>query len=134
MDTLKDRVLQFNKGQLPGQPIASHMGTVYLVNDLWREVERLSGANDGAALIAQERKRQMDAEGWTPEHDDQHTHGELATAAACYLLYWRSEWTPLIWPWTADQWKQKDQLFSLVRAGALIAAEIDRLLRAQADQ
>jgi len=40
-DDLKERINKFNSLQLPGQPIAMHMGTSYLVNDLWREVERL---------------------------------------------------------------------------------------------
>lgn len=38
---LKGRVNQFNAMKLPGQPMGMHMGTSYLVNDLWREVERL---------------------------------------------------------------------------------------------
>jgi hypothetical protein len=40
-DDLKERVEQFNRGTLPGQPISVHMGITYLVNDLWREVLRL---------------------------------------------------------------------------------------------
>jgi len=38
---LKERVEAFNMMELPGQPRMMHMGTSYLVNDLWREVERL---------------------------------------------------------------------------------------------
>ncbi len=38
----------------------------------------------GVELIAAERQRQMTAEGWTHEHDDEHDDGSLATAAACY--------------------------------------------------
>lgn len=37
----------------------------------------------GIDLIAAERQRQIEEEGWTPDHDDQHTNGELALAAAC---------------------------------------------------
>jgi len=40
-EDLKERVDAFNRMQLPGQPPGMHMGTSYLVNDLWREVERL---------------------------------------------------------------------------------------------
>ena len=36
--------------------------------------------------IAAERQRQMDAEGWTLEHDDAHSKGELAQAAGVYAL------------------------------------------------
>lgn len=38
-----------------------------------------------AALdVLAERQRQIDAEGWTPEHDDDHGQGEMAEAGACY--------------------------------------------------
>lgn len=40
----------------------------------------------GVELIAEERKRQIEAEGWTPQHDAQHKADELAIAAACYAL------------------------------------------------
>lgn len=38
---LEKRVQQFNSLSLPGQGMAMHMGTSYLVNDLFREVQRL---------------------------------------------------------------------------------------------
>lgn len=38
----------------------------------------------GVDLIAAERKRQIEVEGWTPEHDDKYDAGELAWAAVCY--------------------------------------------------
>ena len=80
----------------------------------------------GAALIAAERQRQIDKERWTPDHDDRHNQGQLAAAAACYALPdIASDW----WPWAGDEYKPKDQLQDLVRAGALIAAEIDRVRR-----
>jgi hypothetical protein len=40
-DDLEDRVRKFNAIELPGQPFGMHMGTSYLVGDLWREVKRL---------------------------------------------------------------------------------------------
>ena len=43
-------------------------------------------SEDGAALIAAERQRQIDAEGWTPEHDAEHGDDALACAAAVYAL------------------------------------------------
>lgn len=104
---------------------------------LWQSIqdERSKVNSPGAVLIAQERQRQMDAEGWTPGHDDKHTNGELAVAGACYALWGKATViTPLLWPWSDEYWKPKDQLSNLVRAGALIAAEIDRLLRAQATE
>lgn len=41
MDDLEERVMQFNALKLPGQPKAMHMGTSYLVAELWREVQKL---------------------------------------------------------------------------------------------
>lgn len=109
----------------------------------------------GVQLIADERNRQMEKEGWTPEHDDQHTDRSLAMAAACYAaperilirriekkrngcgvptgLYRNRLCDP--WPWSPDWDKREihDVKRQLVIAGALIAAEIDRLQRAAAN-
>lgn len=84
----------------------------------------------GSKLIAQERQRQID-EGWTPEHDDRHEHGELYIAASCYMCLDDFEDAPELWPWHRKWWKPKDRISNLVRAGAMIAAEIDRLQRKQ---
>ena len=88
----------------------------------------------GVESIAAERKRQVEAEGWTPEHDDEHRNGEIAEAAAGYLVFgnrgnWAYDGVPPSWPWHPSCWKPKDRRADLVRAGALIAAEIDRLDR-----
>jgi hypothetical protein len=92
----------------------------------------------GIEMIAAERKRQTEQEGWTPEHDAQHDQGELTIAAACYALnkmptyadHWQAE-TSEWWPWHPDWDKREkhDRIRSLAIAGALIAAEIDRLER-----
>ena len=88
------------------------------------------------ALIAAERRRQIEAEGWTLEHDDQHANGELAAAAVCYAVPPdmrdpRPGAIPDIWPFAARCWKPTpdDRVRELVKAGTLIAAEIERLLR-----
>lgn len=97
----------------------------------------------GAELIAAERRRQIDAEGWSTEHDAEHADGALVAAAACYLMppnfrnptdRSNSRSMPLghawpRWPWGRQWWKPKpdDRVRELVKAGALIAAEIDRL-------
>lgn len=85
--------------------------------------------------VLAERRRQVEVEGWTPEHDDQHKAGEIAAAAACYALHdvqggYFGRWLWTMWPWHRDWWKPKDRRRDLVRAGALIIAEIDRLDRA----
>ncbi len=84
-----------------------------------------------AELIWFERRRQIAEEGWTPAHDDAHEDGELVDAAVCYVHSdsHPASVAPCLWPWP-DGWKPKDQISNLVRAGALIAAEIDRLQRA----
>lgn len=93
----------------------------------------------GAQLIADERKRQVKQEGWTAEHDDSHDQQELAAAATMYASPYPIKAKSLItgryeadvWPWDEDSYKPSagDRIRELVKAGALIAAEIDRLQR-----
>ncbi len=100
--------------------------------------------------IAAERERQVARENWSPEHDDQHTGGELALAAACYAIAsvrgmnanrygnradWIRGFINNVWPWSASWWRPSGDLNrrrDLEKAGALIAAEIERLDRASA--
>ncbi|MBW2958071.1 hypothetical protein [Hafnia phage yong2] len=98
-----------------------------------------SAAND----IIAERQRQIIEEGWTPERDDSYSCGELAGAAACYARYtnargwvfptnptdYQSAGEPLDWPWDAEWWKPSNPRRDLVKAGALILAEIERMDR-----
>lgn len=80
--------------------------------------------------IAQERRRQVEREGWTPRHDDQeHADGELVDAAACYILWENDGFHEHLWPWDKAAFKPKDRRRDLVRAAALIVAEIERLDR-----
>lgn len=83
--------------------------------------------------IAVERRRQIEAEGWTREHDDTHARGELAQAAGCYALRagrGHTGFVPLNWPWADSWWKPRGARRDLIRAAALIVAEIERLDRA----
>lgn len=99
--------------------------------------DKAVGPADGVALIAAERRRQIEQEGWTPEHDDQHRQGELGYAAACYAVppAWAlrslllQEGAPSWWKPAGDS--PDGRIRDLEKAGALIAAEIDRLLRAR---
>jgi hypothetical protein len=111
-------------------------------------------AKTGAERIAAERRRQIEQEGWTAGHDDEHDEGELALVAALYAtpipLYRRTvkrlgsgtfcdPWPPT-WDEHWDKRPREDgvllepspseRIRMLEKAGALIAAEIDRLLRA----
>ena len=99
----------------------------------------------GIELITAERDRQIAIEGWTTVHDDTHADGSLAQAAACYAataaiqsLHDRDTLPPCFihkeWPWTREWWKPSDRLRNLEKAGALIAAEIDRLQRLAASK
>jgi hypothetical protein len=97
----------------------------------------------GIELIAQERARQISKEGWDQKHDEQHTEHELIEAAAYYCAYNAAEETMCSLEGYRDfvegffpaQWDEdwmKRQGFpvptdnDLVKAGALIAAELDR--------
>jgi len=87
---------------------------------------------DGIDRIAAERKRQIEKEGYTAEHDKQHSANALIEAALCYVgIVIRplpdSE-VPLIWPWDNEFWKPSpNPIRNLEKAGALIAAAIDRI-------
>lgn len=88
----------------------------------------------GLDLIAEERQRQIESEGWTDQHDDLHDGEQLARAAVCYAVpkFWRTaSIVDLMWPWDKSWWKQspENRIRELAKAGALIAAEIDRLHR-----
>ncbi|HEQ0101974.1 TPA: hypothetical protein VDW71_001902 [Pseudomonas aeruginosa] len=84
--------------------------------------------------VQAERRRQITAEGWTPEHDDLYCAAELPRAAAAYILNGANDEAPAIWPFSAKWWKPRDARANYVRAAALILAEIERLDRAAASQ
>lgn len=106
-------------------------------------------------LVEEERQRQISQEGWTPEHDDTHKDGSLARAACAYAwpiggsifsergltITMERQW---FWPWPIEQFKgrhgfeaelqtkeqrESSRLRDLVKAGALVVAEIERLQR-----
>lgn len=110
----------------------------------------------GVDLIARERARQVSEEGYSAKHDDEHDGGQLAMAAACYAsaaacerIYTRRDHANGTsyddpFPWRGhDSRPRKGNVLMvddvpddvairlLVKAGALIAAEIDRLQRAK---
>ena len=93
-----------------------------------------NGMTHAARDVLAERQRQIEVEGWTPEHDDAHSLGQMAGAALCYLAedipHWaRQQAHGCYWPWDAEWWKPGDHRRNLVKAGALILAEIERLDR-----
>ncbi len=98
------------------------------------------GMTEGVRRIAEERERQVEGEGWLPEHDDGYVHNELARAAMAYAYcaaFEHGAGTVQVpyWPgnWAFRWWKPSDDpIRNLEKAGALIAAEIDRRLRERA--
>lgn len=115
------------------------------------ENARLREASQAARDVLAERRRQVAVEGWTPEHDDEHIGGSLANAAACYAHHagiassriayggasaaaieaiFARRPPPVNWPWIKSCWKPTGRRRDLVKAGALIIAEIERLDRA----
>lgn len=111
----------------------------------------LSTLNTQAALdVLAERQRQHDVEGWTPEHDDVHNRGEMASAAVSYATnavvrlrlmadgypaerideMSAQAKVPNTWPWSPSWWKPAGGTRRiLVKAAALLLAEIERIDR-----
>ena len=95
----------------------------------------------GVRLIARERDRQIFDEGFDGDHDDDHNGGELISAAQAYLSAGRAAGNgfdiqgyysdpPATWPWDSSGWKPSQHAErNLVKAAALVCAEIDRLSR-----
>ncbi|WP_197434281.1 hypothetical protein V6582_17860 [Agrobacterium vitis] len=81
--------------------------------------------------VMNERLRQQNEKGWSAEHDDQHTGGELARLAAAYALG-ECEVVQLPGLYICGWFKPKDRRFDLVRAAALLLAEIEIFDRAEA--
>ena len=109
----------------------------------------MSEVISGVGRITAERQRQIEKEGWTSTHDDKHDDSELAWAAVSYAApdkvfrLAQDGYNNFLfrdpWPWNfeepeSDKRNKHDRIWILVAAGALIAAEIDRLLRAKEKQ
>lgn len=100
----------------------------------------------GIDLIAEERQRQIDVEGYTEQHDSNHKASEFVYAAIAYAeaakvgvncqeigntneneIMLRKWDMGLYFPWGQTNFKPTTNIRDLVKAGALIAAAIDRL-------
>ena len=96
----------------------------------------------GTSIITAERERHITKEGFTANHDANFENGELANAAAFYSLspemvsfindHWGNDMALHLWPFDLERLKQtpENRIKQLAKAGALIAAEIDRLYQA----
>ncbi|MDE7599634.1 hypothetical protein NVR57_13035 [Enterobacter asburiae] len=88
------------------------------------------GFSSAVSDVLAERRRQVTSEGYRHEQDDRYTDGELREAAACYIVAEGSpNLVPELWPWPATYWKPTNLRRDLVKAGALLLAEIERLDR-----
>ncbi|WP_210250269.1 hypothetical protein [Brucella intermedia] len=97
------------------------------------QAEDLSHA---ARDVLAERRRQIDEENFRAADDDNYVNGSLAAAASCYAMAAARKnclgWEPVGWPWHYSWWKPTTARRDLVKAGALIIAEIERLDRLSA--
>lgn len=118
--------------------VAYHIKKPDTTNPVWplyaatpARVDTVGG--EAARDVLVERQRQVNSEGWTPEHDDQHGAADMAHAAACYIfghMHWSPNDMRQRWPWAHEWFKPSNRRRNLVKAGALILAEIERLDRA----
>ena len=88
--------------------------------------------------VVNERDRQISVEGWSAVHDDKHDKAEMARAAASYVMQYIAArtWFALssqvravigwLWPWDAEWFKPSSSRRDLVKAAALLLAEIER--------
>lgn len=121
------------------------VGAINEIDRLRSRIMDLEKAQGPLADIAAERRRQVEVEGWTVEHDDAHASDEMAMAAICYADpnppmvpgpdhgdRIGGQWYPDGWPWSPGWWKPTTRRRNLVKAAALIVAEIERIDRAAA--
>lgn len=94
-------------------------------------------------MINTERRRQIEVEGRTPEHDDNHEDSELAWLACYYampcpirvdgvIVTPRDIFSETAWSPDDAKRESKSRIQQLVVAGACISAELARHLRARA--
>ena len=99
----------------------------------------LKGTND----VYKERLRQIEI-GYGTDNDDGYTGGELAAAGGCYAFHAAvvlhegvppsyGDNPPGWWPFNAASWKPETARENLVKAAALIIAEIDKIDRKEAE-
>lgn len=113
-------------------PQAFAGGIDQALNDAYAEgrKDERDSLSQAARSILAERQRQIEQEGYTAEHDDQHSYRELVRAAICYA---REDMDATehaaLWPWEASAFKTKGTAPDLIKAGALIVAALDRYYR-----
>lgn len=100
--------------------------------------------NAGVDIIAKERQRQIEYQGKRPEDlcDLSQRHFVKAAMSYCFVEnHFRNQsesntMPPLLWPFDREFWNpdRNNDIRNLAKAGAYIAAEIDRLLEIEQKQ
>ena len=94
-------------------------------------------ATPAARDVLAERRRQVEVKGRSAERDDHYAGSELAVAAGCYAIWGETlprSRPPTLWPFHRDWWKPTTRRRNLVKAAALLLAEIERIDRAAAPE
>lgn len=118
----------------------------YSVKTIWKDGKTVKSMKNGIELIAEERQRQIDVEGYTKQHDSHHQASEFLSAVLAYVeaaragvsyqesgnineaeIYMAKRDKRIFFPWGEANFKPTTDVRDLVKAGALIAAAIDRL-------
>lgn len=104
------------------------------------KVEQAIAGSRGTVDVAAERVRQILDEGFTSGMDDDYCDRSLGRAGACYAIfaldtdvYRAKKKVPPLWPWSKNWWKPTSRRRDLVKAAALLIAEIDRLDRGEVE-
>lgn len=99
------------------------------------EIEKLKNVHSDVPQawldVIEERRRQRAELGYTPGHDDAYIFDELPRAAIAYIMwtYNKSQAIPPMWLWSMEHWKPKTPRENVVRAIALLIAEVERMDR-----
>jgi hypothetical protein len=88
--------------------------------------------NEVLTEIRNERIKQIE-KGYTPEHDDRHSDGALVKAACCYAMgykpYTQLQPDETLWPFAQADWRPEGARANLIKAAAMLVAEIERIDR-----
>lgn len=145
--TQADAMVRHMIDGLPGVRPVTVIAKVDASDALAQVEAALANLSPAARDVLAERVRQIEVERWTPNHDDTHDAGELAAAGSCYAIsaavilnpYTQGDGVeeyqpPYAWPWGAEWWKidRDNPRRALVKAAALLIAEVERIDRATA--
>ena len=135
LEKMKELGYTIDNNDSKGTASQNYWGYIYRLKK-YEEEGNVTPKKSAIELIAEERDRQKYVENFNSEHDKQWVNGELANAAATYAMsdtvrksVIKTPSVPATWPFSKEWWKPTpdNRIKELIKAGALIAAEIDRL-------